>query len=46
MTGQISASNQLRTCSEPAPNMFGARSEPASVMEFGFYSTSILQIIV
>ena len=47
MIGQISASNQLRTSSEPvrsqlrtsselAPNMFGASSELASVMEFGF----------
>jgi len=35
---QISASNQLRTCSELAPNMFGASSELASVMEFGFYT--------
>ena len=32
MIGQISA----RTSSEPAPNRFGASSEPASVMEFGF----------
>ena len=38
MIGQISASNQLRTSSELAPNMFGAISELASVMEFGFYS--------
>jgi len=37
MIGQISASNQLRTSSELAPNMFGASSELASVMEFGFY---------
>jgi len=36
MIGQISASNQLRTSSELAPNMFGASSELASVMEFGF----------
>jgi len=36
MIGQISASNQLRTGSELAPNMFGASSELASVMEFGF----------
>ena len=36
MIGQISASNQLRTSSELAPNRFGASSEPASVMEFGF----------
>jgi len=27
------------TSSELAPNMFGASSEPASVMEFGFYRT-------
>jgi len=51
MIGQISASNQLqtnpepvrsqlRTSSELAPNMFGASSEPASVMEFGFYTAS------
>jgi len=39
MIGQISASNQLRTSSELAPNMFGASSELASVMEFGFYFT-------
>jgi len=32
------ASNKLRTSSEPAPNRFGASSEAASVMEFGFYS--------
>jgi len=38
MIGQISASNQLQTSSELAPNMFGASSELASVMEFGFYS--------
>jgi len=49
MVGQISALNQLRTSSERvrsqlrtssklAPNMFGASSEPASVMEFGFNS--------
>jgi len=38
MIGQISASNQLRTSSKLAPNMFGASSELASVMEFGFYS--------
>ena len=49
MIGQISASNQLRTSSEHvrsqlrtsselAPNRFGASSEPASVMEFGFYT--------
>jgi len=31
MIGQISA----RTSSEPAPNRFGASSEPASIMEFG-----------
>jgi len=37
MIGQISASNQLRTSSELAPNMFGASSELASVMEFCFY---------
>jgi len=37
MIGQISASNQLRTNSELAPNMFRASSELASVMEFGFY---------
>jgi len=36
MIGQISASNQLRTSCELAPNMFGASSELASVMEFGF----------
>ena len=36
MIGQISASNQLRTSSELAPNMFGASSELASVMAFGF----------
>jgi len=36
MIGHISASNQLRTSSELAPNMFGASSELASVMEFGF----------
>ena len=29
---------QLRTSSELAPNMFVASSEPASVMEFGFYT--------
>jgi len=51
MIGQISASNQLRTSSEQAPNMFGANSklapnmfeassELASVMEFGFYSVN------
>jgi len=34
--GQISASNQLQTSSELAPNMFGAISELASVMEFDF----------
>jgi len=39
MIGQILASNQLRTSSELAPNMFGASSELASVMEFGFYHT-------
>jgi len=39
MIGQISASNQLRTSSELAPNMFGASSELSSVMEFGFYRT-------
>ena len=39
MIGQISASNQLRTTSELASNMFGASSELASVMEFGFNST-------
>jgi len=49
MIGQISASNQLRTSSEYvrsqlrpsselAPNRFGASSEPASVIEFGFYT--------
>ena len=38
MIGQISASNKLRTSSELAPNMFGASSELASVMEFGFNS--------
>ena len=27
--------------SEPAPNMFGASSELASVMEFGFYFTYV-----
>ena len=36
MVGQISASNQFRTISELAPNMFGASSKLASVMEFGF----------
>jgi len=36
MAGQISASNQLRSSSELAPNMFGASSEQAKVMEFGF----------
>jgi len=36
MIGQISASNQPRTSSELFPNMFGACSELASVMEFGF----------
>jgi len=36
LNGQISASNQLRTSSELALNMFGASSELASVMEFGF----------
>ena len=40
MIGQISASNQLRTSSELAPNMFGASSDLASVMEFGFYFVS------
>jgi len=30
------ASNQRRISSEPAPNWFGAGSEPARVMEFGF----------
>jgi len=38
MIGLISASNQFRTSSELAPNMFGASSELASVMEFGFYT--------
>jgi len=42
MIGHISASNQLRTSSELAPNMFGASSELASVMEFGLYPTVIL----
>jgi len=37
MIGQISASNQLRTISELAPNMLAASSELASVMEFRFY---------
>ena len=41
MIGQISASNQLRTSSELAPNMFGASSELASVMEFGFNATDL-----
>ena len=41
MIGQISASNQLRTRSELAPNMFGASSELASVMEFGFYKAPV-----
>ena len=44
MIGQISASNQLRTSSELAPNMFGASSELAelaSVIEFGFYQPAI-----
>jgi len=41
MIGQISASNQLRTSSELAPNMFGASSELASVMEFGFIQSLI-----
>jgi len=41
MIGQISASNQLRTSSELGPNMFGASFELASVMKFGFYSTSV-----
>jgi len=36
MIGQISASNQLRTSFELAPNMFGVSSELASVMEFGY----------
>jgi len=40
MIGQISALNQLRTSSELAPNMFGASSELASVMEFGFNRTN------
>jgi len=33
---KVKAPNQLRTSSELAPNMFGASSELASVMEFGF----------
>jgi len=36
MIGQISASNQLRTSSELAPTVFGASSQLAGVMEFGF----------
>jgi len=34
--GSEQAPNQLRTSSELPPNMFGASSEPASIMEFGF----------
>jgi len=41
MIGQISASNQLRTSSELAPNMFGASYELASVMGFGFMTVAI-----
>jgi len=41
MIGQISASNQLRTSSKLVPNIFGASSELASVMEFGFYRTAV-----
>jgi len=41
MIGQISASNQLRTSSELAPNMFGASSELASVIELGFNATRV-----
>jgi len=44
MIGQILASNQLRTSSELAPNMFGASSELASVMEFGFYQVILLLV--
>jgi len=44
MIGQISASNQLRTSSELAPNMFGASSELASVMEFGYNNTREINI--
>jgi len=40
MIGQISGSNQLRTSSELAPNMFGDSPELASVMEFGFKSVA------
>ena len=35
----LAGSDQLRTTSELAPNMFGASSELASVMEFGFYES-------
>jgi len=41
MTGQIAASNQLRTSSELAPNMFEASSELASVIEFGVKSAAV-----
>jgi len=46
MIGQISASNQLQTSSELAPNMFGASSELASVMGFGFKVDSKQDICV
>jgi len=35
----LAGSDQLRTTSELALNMFGASSELASVMEFGFYES-------
>ena len=44
MIGQISASNQLRTSSELAPNVFGASSELASIMEFGFKENETVQV--
>ena len=45
MIGQISASNQLRTSSELAPNMFGPSSELASLIEFGFYSLGFSSVL-
>jgi len=39
LAGSELAPNNLRTSFERAPNRFGASSEPASVMEFGFKRT-------
>jgi len=43
LAGWELAPNQLRTSSELAVNMFGASSEPASVMEFGFIQSNTVQ---